>query len=237
MAYSALGVGLRDVADGTPPFASMVCPVVTGLRAMHFLCNGMPLRNWAPEGPAKYSRLAGTMTESLGYANVAVNSYIDTRIPESAAVTLLAVFRRTDTGGGTGIIGSYNGGGNEGAGIYTVGAGALIQSSVQKTSGGVNQSVAATPDSWTMTSLTVPAAGASKLRNETTGAQSTSSNADARAFTGTDNVYLGGLPSTGFRRNVDVAFGAVWDVALTDGDLASCVAWARAHCAAFGIEV
>lgn len=231
MITNALRIGADVLPDNFPPLAAFTVPTAEGLKALYLPTASLPVRNWIDDVD---SPIVGSVAGKSGYVTVADGSLINTLVPEGASMTLLAAYRRIS--GNAGIIGSYRAAGNEGVGAFAV-TGTNTEARVQQASGSAASiSALGNTGAWTLMSIVAPASGLARLTDHTSG-NAGATTSITRGVTGTDTVTLGGFWSSGFRAAVDIAFGAVFDRAVSTEELADLAAWARQHCAGAGISL
>lgn len=237
---NALNVTGADIPRGAPPLANFNAPVTGAATGRFFGSAGVAgsAKNWITGAPA---RVIGTMSEYEGYVNLADESYIDTLIPETAAMSFIVAFRAKTVAVATGVCGAYVSGPNLGVGLNVTGGGAGVRLNVGKV--GPFADIINIPGvalGWNLVSAIVPATGAAILTNHTASIPGTitSPNTDARIVVGEDNLWLGGLAqASDLRRSMDIAMFAPFSTAKTVSEMAAMAAWARGHLSNFGIVV
>ena len=238
--YTHLNVGNSLPGGAYMALDAFTIPVTTGLVGAFYLAMGADAGaiNMA-DGSA--ALVVGAPTDPGEGLRLGTGVYIDTGLPETAAMTLIFVGKRGgDNTVGVGWMGTYNGATSIGVGLYanansTGGIGAVVE----KTTGQSDVAVGTSTSVWGFYALSIPASGAASLYNLTGGVSQTQSNTSARAVTGDETILIGALPvgDMGFAGPVDMALALVYSGALTKSQIDAIYAWAQPYCAAVGISV
>jgi hypothetical protein len=201
------------------------------------------LENWLTENTQRGLKgilNGGPLTDGLGCVRLPTSAWIDTRITETNAFTIMQAFMiEEDQTVNVGLSGTYKSLADPGFGVFVLPASpTIIRAEVGKATGFAGVTLGGyVPGTWNVISLAIPATGAYVLRNHTLGTSVTSANTDARITQTIDNLRIGSLPAAGFNGPFWHGMLAPWRGVRNTGDFltAQYLAWKAHAMAAYGL--
>lgn len=236
----ALPAGVRF-----PPLAAFSIPRTDRLKGAFLMAGGVAgaLRNWAPGGAD--ATIVGDVTEGDRCVVLkGLTGYLETRIAETAAMTIVGIMQQVDISGAIAAIGNYRASSvGNGVGLHTSATG-ILSLNVSRAAGSGGSSTVPVGGSlierMTLFSAVIPATGPTTLRNHTTGANPARSSNDGARLLNADGLLMriGNLAGptwvTGTARMMAML---VYDTALTDAEVATAAAWGKDYAAGYGVVV
>lgn len=223
--------------SGYPPIGAMSIPVTDGLTGAFLLGSGSNV------GATNYAENGGTVTFvgspdwQNGYVEVDRLNYIQTSIPETAAMTIIAIAKRKVSGNNTPIVGNFIDVTNVGVALYVASGTDNPIANADRAAGGGTVTVNGNWDAWSLVSLVVPSTGAMTITDHTNGLTANSAATDARVITGGGDIRIGSFYSVSFPGASQIAAVAVYNKALSPIELTAMEAWASDVGSHYGLTV
>lgn len=218
-----------------PPLAAFQIPFADDLAGAFFLGNG--------EAIARTNWSGGDAPELIGspafgsFATLSGGGYLQTAIPEALAMTIFVVGRET-TADTVGWIGNYLSGAALGVSMYTGSGGTSMQANVGRVGGtGGSVSVTSNTADWGIYSLQIPATGASRLRNHTSGNASLTTATADREINGAGPLRVGRCYSATMIGANDQVIALVYNRALSDAETLIVAEFCRDYAVSRGIAL
>lgn len=173
----------------------------------------------------------GTVTHNQGYTAFAANARLQTELPDTAEITMVAVARHP-TGGPSGVNGSVMGFYGSGQAPYTGSFGPFLAfngpTSVQagggrdNGAGNVSQATVVTTSTgsatWNVLAMTFGNASPLRIDNLRDGTSNTAANTAARVVNTTRNIIIGSFGLGGTTGPIDIAAAVIFNRQLTQAE-------------------
>ncbi|MFJ5180031.1 hypothetical protein ACIP61_01220 [Pseudomonas fulva] len=224
--------------DQYPSLFGFSIPVVEGLEGAYLFGDGKPQinRNYAPG--KKDATIVGSLVSGNGFATFSENGYLVSGIAEAAEMTILLV-SRDSTGQADpapGYIGNNFSLAGGGFVIYGSSGATVLRSNTVREGASDILNVPGDPTAFTMQCLRIRNTG-NIFTNLTSQISVTSTNVKARTIDSSNSVWIGRIPSPGFKGLNDQMAALVFSRSITDDEVTKMASWLRAYCLSKGVSL
>jgi len=234
MVNRCLDIGaVSFVVPGAIPVLGLQIPVVNGLLAAHLLGHGADTAalNLAP-GNSR-TRIVGSPSFLSGYAELSSDGYLQTDVPETAAMTLLAFGKRKVTATLARFISNFATSSSAGVTLGVNASASNIVSVVARDGVGFNTATTSNADSWVAASSIIATDITTTGKNYPSPANANSSSAGTRQVNGGGKLRIGAGYSANAISQMNSAL--IFNRALNSTEIATLAEWQRQYAAECGI--